>query len=528
MNYLEEVSIKGGVFFKDFVWKDIPKLAVISGVNGSGKTLLLKAIDPVSRHNTGSYELIGVITKPEIDTGVFFVPFDSVKNNEIENIDTSFTNGVETKVIDSFKGAVLEDITKAKLEYHYKGKSPSIPGYIERVKAEYYPFYDKKANKNKDLWELSDEQMHDFAYKIYPLTNKKYLNLATIFLYFKQQENEFKADLFNSTDDEKNKKLKEKLKSFFGIDEAPWVSLNNFLKEKNFKYTITEPKNVFTYQPLLLTKEGNYVPFYSLSSGERIIIRLLIWAWLSTSKQSFWGNKTIFLLDEFDAHLNPELAELFMQVVRDLVENNNLQIILTTHSPSTIAYCKEEELFWMEEGQIKKGNKNEIIEKLTPGILTFRADTLVLLTSKPNIIFTEGETDIVHIKTAIEVLSKENKEFEDILEKAEFIPAHSAERLKSSLNAFNSKKKSINVIGIFDYDKEGIKCFNALDNLNKKTHKLQMLPVNKEFQLGVEHGYFPIEFLFKRDFLEKKGLIMYPDPKIKEESDKIIKCGIME
>jgi AAA15 family ATPase/GTPase len=211
MNYLEEISIKGGVFFKDFAWKDIPKLAVISGVNGSGKTLLLKAIDPSSRSNMPSDERIGIVTKPDILTGVFFVPFDSVKNNEIPNIDTTFINGVDARAIDHLKEGIIQNIK------HSKINAPDNPRYsIEKYCPSYEEFYDKKNHNNKELWEASDERVHNFAYKTYPLTKIKNLGLATIFLYFKQKENEFKTDLFNSTDSDK--KLKEKLESFIQIN----------------------------------------------------------------------------------------------------------------------------------------------------------------------------------------------------------------------------------------------------------------------------------------------------------------------
>ncbi|EMG01456.1 hypothetical protein LEP1GSC123_0074 [Leptospira borgpetersenii str. 200701203] len=33
------------------------------------------------------------------------------------------------------------------------------------------------------------------------------------------------------------------------------------------------------------------------------------------------------------------------------------QVILTTHSPSTVSYVPEENLFWMEEGRVHKEEK---------------------------------------------------------------------------------------------------------------------------------------------------------------------------
>jgi hypothetical protein len=221
------------------------------------------------------------------------------------------------------------------------------------------------------------------------------------------------------------------------------------------------------------------------------------------------------LLDEFDAHLNPQMSKMFIEIVNDiLIQAFDIQVIMTTHSPSTVAYIPEENLFWMEDGKVfwiydQKKPKRDIIEALTPGILTFNQDKLLLLSNKNYIIFTEGGTDAEYIKLACEKL-----DYKSILNECDFIPAD-GDKGKEWLNVFNSKKSLKNIIAIFDYDKVGINAFIDFSKENKdkigndglnhycinKCHAL-LLPLNKTDYINEsKYGYHPIEFLFKNTVL---------------------------
>ena len=132
-----------------------------------------------------------------------------------------------------------------------------------------------------------------------------------------------------------------------------------------------------------------------------------------------------------------------------------MQVIMTSHSPSTFAYCNDGEIFWIENKIIKPWKKEKIIEVLTPGILTFQKDKLFLLTDKSYIIITEGTTDIDHFKIATKELGLDDK----ILNKFEFISA-SGDKGKDWFNILNNSSKTI--ITIFDYDKTGITAHNGI------------------------------------------------------------------
>jgi predicted ATP-dependent endonuclease of OLD family len=112
----------------------------------------------------------------------------------------------------------------------------------------------------------------------------------------------------------------------------------------------------------------------------RILIRKEVIFYLICSGYNGLGsiqNKTsLLLLDELDAYLNPVMSKMFIEIVNDiLVKKFKIQVIMTTHSPSTVAYTPEENLFWMENGKIDRPAyifvKN-INESELKGILTLK------------------------------------------------------------------------------------------------------------------------------------------------------------
>ena len=66
--------------------------------------------------------------------------------------------------------------------------------------------------------------------------------------------------------------------------------------------------------------------------------------------------KTNLLLDALEACLI--MSNIFLEIVQDmLVKQFKIQVILATHSPSTVAYTPEENLFLMENSEILQKGK---------------------------------------------------------------------------------------------------------------------------------------------------------------------------
>jgi hypothetical protein len=95
-------------------------------------------------------------------------------------------------------------------------------------------------------------------------------------------------------------------------------------------------------------------------------------------------------LDEPDAHLHPSLAKRLIQVLQEaFVERFGTRVILTTHSPSTVAFTPEESLFEVKAGTLDRISKLRPVWRgvtiLTDGVLTVGPGT--------KFVFTEASED---------------------------------------------------------------------------------------------------------------------------------------
>jgi len=82
----------------------------------------------------------------------------------------------------------------------------------------------------------------------------------------------------------------------------------------------------------------------------------------------------LMLLDEPDAHLHPSLTKQFIQSIQDvLVKKFGVQVIMTTHSPSTIALSPEGNIYELKKNPTsieKLGSKSQGINILTSGFIS--------------------------------------------------------------------------------------------------------------------------------------------------------------
>jgi predicted ATPase len=493
MEILQNITLKDN-FFRNFDLKIIPEklnFVVITGINGSGKSKLLDSIKAELGGNKNHFyirsgdqnkileEVYGAQQKQEAETNLF---------NSLTPLRQRFRQNPDRNQL-----------------------TPE-----EREQLNLIETTDKK------ITEFSDVELKE-KIRLVPIESLKKnienLQVAASFVGFNTRRTEIGNDTCitsnETTNEERKSIISAKLKEIYQTDRAPWDIINEKFREYNFKHKISSPSSG-TYQPKFITDDGSEINFSDLSSGEKAIVRLILWSYSDSGN----NKHKLLMMDEFDAHLNPSMAKMFIAIVEDvLVKQFEMQVIMTTHSPSTVAYCKEESLFWMENFSLTQKTKNEVIELLTPGILTFRKDRLLLLTTKENIIFTEGETDIDYIKAAAEVLG-----FKDIIDKCEFIPAY-GDRGKDYFDLFTNNKiskleNSKKIIVIFDYDKKGIDAFNKtcgkqqsipsdnnntytpLEPYDKENGRAMLLPLNnEEYKNEFTHGYYLIEFLFESSVL---------------------------
>jgi len=181
----------------------------------------------------------------------------------------------------------------------------------------------------------------------------------------------------------------------------PFVIINSVLQSAQIDYRLKEEKieNFFqktnkSYEPIFeSTRNGCLVKANDFSSGEKVLLSLAF-SILNTSKFSGQGLPNLLLLDEIDASLHPSMVKQLIKVIEEeLVAKYRIKVLMTTHSPSTVAIAPESSLFMLkkfgEEGdRFIKVDKRFAINQLLEGV---RSIDLEVKNAK--YVFTEARND---------------------------------------------------------------------------------------------------------------------------------------
>ena len=180
--------------------------------------------------------------------------------------------------------------------------------------------------------------------------------------------------------------------------EKPWELVNKILATfDSLKYEVNSPEGAdyfgnFQLKLKHLEKPGLEVDFTSLSSGERILMALVASVYKSSSDGIF---PDILLLDEVDASLHPSMMKNMLEVIQSIFLKQGVKVVLVSHSPTTIALAPEDSIYVMNRSgfdRIVKKSKSEALSILTEGFATLdQGIKLFDQVSKSNLtILTEG------------------------------------------------------------------------------------------------------------------------------------------
>ena len=289
--------------------------------------------------------------------------------------------------------------------------------------------------------------------------------------------------------------------------------LNN--KPENFDYYEKQLFNylVQAYMPkekkIIKNIEMIYNGFSAkdLSEGEKklILIRAVL---------SFVADEnSLILFDEPDANIHEgrkhDLYALFSEYCK-----YDRQMVITTHSPIMAQLAKEKELLMLElengKSTLLTDEKIEKIKKLSGTSWDIIGQGMMLKSSKPLVIF-EGQTDVMYVKQALDLLRSQIPKFEKI--SVDFLNANGAGNVESFLENLKElvpeKKK---IIIFFDRDDAGKKGACAVTKIPKNDSRiLQYQDIIQNniivsfipYKDGVTDGDFLIEDYFSWDLTVK-------------------------
>lgn len=523
-----------------FEWNDIPPFAVITGVNGVGKTQLLEVIRgrSVRPDNRGRISQIArdITSANGPEKLVFSENTNQMGlslNGLIEYIQNRDQRLVTLLGIDqnirSYQNNIniwrqhysqsADKVERLQLENNIRSNEEQIRNlHNQKLNVNIYA-YDEELKRiarklEKKVEELTEDEIRQFAIDNFDsLTN---VDELTSFIANENMRYMRRVTYLSETHQREEEDM-------LVAQERPFQTINRLFRQYGFDYF--DMLNPFPHDGKLngeirfQGKEGEIVDYNSLSSGEQAIVQFVIWSY----GQDFRGNRlNTMALDEPDAHLHPSMCKMMVEIFSEMsakkeVGGGGIRIIITTHSPSTVAFTPEGSLFVMQREAdnkrvIRQTTSEDAVEILSDGIFTFsRAmSNFTLLSSSPkqNLVFVEGKTDVKHFTKAMEVLGYNLD--------VDFFDMHDASTLSSFISSaparlFNKKT----LIALYDCDKEGDKGYNkgkdfdiagvkmvTSEQCEGKSFCIKILPP----VVGLEK-YCPVEYLYSKDVLVKNNVL---------------------
>lgn len=162
--------------------------------------------------------------------------------------------------------------------------------------------------------------------------------------------------------------------------KRPWVVINKILDDTfDGKFRFNEPNEksqTFTYQAQLFEKnKTGPITVSALSSGEET----LLWLALTLFNSQYYKKDQVkvpelLLLDEPDAFLHPKMVEKMYSVLQAVHGEFNTKILLTTHSPTTVALAPEGSIHVVSPSNVINTSKDKGISELLDGITKVSID----------------------------------------------------------------------------------------------------------------------------------------------------------
>ncbi|WP_075882589.1 AAA family ATPase [Candidatus Protochlamydia sp. W-9] len=379
--YLSELKVKENATYQNlpggFKWKAIPMFSVIAGKNGVGKSNLLQAI------------LFGCLDNQHMI---------SISNNNFQICSLQNTDQLKTLRVD------VENKSKGELNAELEKLFQDLSKYAvnkllqrESDTSSAQPLFDEVIESA--LQEMDKKDSNSFSFSSFDRELKRQFNKRNT-PHIADYSSILQAAnlIFDKLLDKMLSETKDKQESVKRI----FAEINNYLVKCNFKYILSEKDFVWDinnaqFNNINLTfantapwmKYPLTVPLSNISSGERIVLLVLLWRFDQRNIQK----ESVILLDEPDAHLHPSMVKEVIDVIKTkLVTELGIQVIMTTHNPTTVSFVPKKSLFILEN---EPPDFNPTIKPVANKrqAMNILSGNLVYVNEPFAVVFVEGDKD---------------------------------------------------------------------------------------------------------------------------------------
>ncbi|CAM3854122.1 ATP-dependent nuclease [Pseudoalteromonas maricaloris] len=409
----------------------LPKLVVLTGRNGSGKTHLLEAINEGNVRSTLApnfqsdvllFDWNSIIPK---DTGVFHPSqHQTQRSNWFQQIRMQQENSLKQIQQQAISWGIPAEhcTTLTKIKSLDEQKLQSLLSDSQQAPSVYKNLKNLLNQNAQNIYSqtqrnIGDEQWKKAAPKIFQETPDIFLETSESIFFSNRKLLWGEVDAFQQAfgrlfstyrdlihlndrlekyppkNDEDLKHLnQEQFVEKHG--EPPWDFVNRILEVCNLDFRVEPPPlhEVSSYEPKLnkLSKDVE-MRFQDLSSGEKVLMSFALCLYNASDERQEKHFPKLLLLDEVDAPLHPSMVLSLLKTIQDvLVDGKGVSVILTTHSPSTVALAPEETLYEMNPSGplVEKISRSRALSILTSGV-----PTLSVSFDGRRQVFVESKTD---------------------------------------------------------------------------------------------------------------------------------------
>lgn len=340
---------------------ELPDFCVLTGKNGSGKTHLFEAL-MMNRHAVIADDTGKRLTK------IKYVPFNGL--NPVVNSVCNYNDLMnQRKSIWQRISNAMQDLSKASVGHNILSLIPErsiqklCKEMLDEVEGDISKLTEARCNQKFDLENGDPTAIFTSEF-------------AAVFKLYHARLEENRYNIFRNREygEERPVISDKEFEEMYG--PKPWDLINQMMQDAHLPYTVNNPEGQGKEEDFVLHLEDKTreleIDVNDLSTGEKVLMSLAL-AIYNTSDEGH--RPDLLLLDEPDAALNPEFSKVLIDAIdKSLVKGAGINVIITTHSPATVAMADEKCIFIMrkDEGQPKKVTKHEAVGALTRDIRNLR------------------------------------------------------------------------------------------------------------------------------------------------------------
>ncbi|MDQ6949039.1 MAG: ATP-binding protein [Actinomycetota bacterium] len=254
-----------------------------------------------------------------------------------------------------------------------------------------------KSIAGKRLTDMTRTDFENLSHPLAGLLDPFTLSASTVFLAYHERRNrlDFARWRFERRGVGDQPLTDDEFVEHFG--QPPWESLNDALAILDIPYAFTVPEgddDDYTFEAQLRDLEaGHTVKSDELSTGERTLLAIAMTLFGANNMGETLGMPKLLLLDEPDSGLHPSMIRRLLDLLQDVLwSKHQVKVLLTSHSPTTIALAPEPSLLIM-----RRSSRPRLIHTpsrdIALGALTVGIPTLSIRLENRRQVFVEAKDD---------------------------------------------------------------------------------------------------------------------------------------